>query len=71
MDKEQAVRDAALALQSAIADAVAAGYRVNWPGNAADLDKIEISATGKVVDELPKPQPFAARPTAKPFGDSN
>jgi len=45
---EKTVRDAALALQKAIADAVAAGFVVEWPGSALALDKIAISATGKV-----------------------
>lgn len=50
---EQAVRDAALALRDAIADAVAAGYRIDWPSNAAGLDKIAISETGRIGQSVP------------------
>lgn len=58
MNEDKAVRDAALVFQTAIADALAAGYRVNWPGNAAALDKMEISASGSAADRLEKlPQP--------------
>ena len=62
MDKEQSVRDAAVALQKAIAEAVAAGYRVVWPGSASDLDKIAISETGAVK----QPEPVA-RPQVSTF----
>lgn len=48
---EQAVRDAAVALKVAITEATAAGYRVHWPTNAVDLDKVAISETGAVVKD--------------------
>lgn len=48
-DHEKTVREAALALQTAIADAIADGYRVDWPTNAAGLDRIAISETSKVT----------------------
>lgn len=73
MDKEQAVRDAALALKTAITEAAAAGYRVEWPGKADDLDRIAVSSTSKVVEEAKPPAAstgFASRPAAKPFGDN-
>jgi hypothetical protein len=54
--KEQAVRDAAGALKSAIAEATAAGYRVAWPANADGLDSIAVSATAATVEE-PAPVP--------------
>lgn len=65
MSDEQTVREAALALQNAIADAVAAGYRVEWPGNAAGLNTIAISETAKVVPAEPavmRPQNVAPAP---------
>lgn len=68
--KEQAVRDAAAALKTAIAEAVAAGYRVDWPGNADDLDKIAISATGAVVEEDSTAQPQRPAFAPKPAGSS-
>lgn len=46
--KEDAVRNAAADLKSAIDDAVAAGLRVSWPHRAADLGNIGISETGRV-----------------------
>lgn len=48
VNKEQAVRDAAATLKTAIAEAAAAGYRIDWPGNVAGLDTIAISETGAV-----------------------
>lgn len=48
---EQAVRDAAVALKKAITEAEAAGYRVNLPAQAGDLDKVAISETSKVAKE--------------------
>lgn len=45
---EQAVRDAAAALGTALTEATAAGYRIHWPSNAAGLDAIAISETGRV-----------------------
>lgn len=60
--REQAVRDAALELQIKITEAVAEGYRVVWPGSAADLDKIAISETGAV-----KQQEFAPRKPVPTF----
>jgi hypothetical protein len=45
---EQAVRDAANALQGAITDARKAGYAVAWPGRPEDLGAIAISETAKV-----------------------
>lgn len=63
---EQAVRDAAAALKTAIESATAAGYRVHWPGRAADLDRIEISGTARVVTTEP------AKPAApQTFGRTN
>lgn len=50
-NKEQAVRAAASAFKAAVADAEAAGYRVNW--RVPDLDAIEISSTGAVAAEKP------------------
>jgi hypothetical protein len=59
MNEDKAVREAGLAFKSAIDDAVASGYRVNWPGNAAALDKIEISSSANVAEQLEKlPQPL-------------
>lgn len=46
---EQAVRDAAHALKTSITTAIVAGYRVHWPANIDDLDKVAISETGNVV----------------------
>lgn len=43
------VRRAAAALKAAIEAAVAAGYRVAWPASAAELDRIAVSETGRVV----------------------
>jgi hypothetical protein len=58
MKMEQDVRDAAEALRTAILDAQAAGYKVNWPANAAGLETIEISETAAVtqpaVEEIPE-----------------
>jgi hypothetical protein len=51
--KEQAVRDAALALQTAIADATVEGLRVNWPTNPAGLSRMEISEAAKVSAPTP------------------
>lgn len=48
---EQAVRDAALALKIAITEAQEAGYRVDLPAQAGDLDKVAISETGNVAKE--------------------
>jgi hypothetical protein len=65
--KEQAVRDAAVALKTAIADATAAGYRIVWPANATELEQIAISATGAVVEDAAegaKPQSFGVREPA-------
>lgn len=45
--KEKAVRDAAVALSVAIAEARAAGYVVAWPSRSEGLDAIEISETGE------------------------
>lgn len=59
MSKEKAVRDAARALKTAIAEAEAEGFRVDWPARAADLDAIGISETGKV-----KAVPAASEPAA-------
>jgi hypothetical protein len=59
-DKDQAVRDAAAALKTAIAEAVADCYRVHWPGGADDLDKIAVSATGNVK----APEPVTRKPTS-------
>lgn len=56
-NNEQAVRDAAEALKTAINEARAAGYRVDWPGNSDGLDRISISATDAVVEDV-KPRPF-------------
>lgn len=65
-DNEQAVRDAAAALKTAIIKATASGYRVDWPGNLAGLDTIAISETGAAKQPEPEPQP-----AAKPFGESS
>jgi hypothetical protein len=68
-NNEQAVRDAAAALKTAITEAVAAGYRVEWPSNVAGLDTIAISETGKMKQPEPVVQAIApSRPAAKPFG---
>lgn len=69
-NNEQAVRDAAVALKRAIVEAVAAGYRIDWPNNAAGLDTIAISETGVVKQPEPEPKP-ASRPAAKTFGDTS
>lgn len=54
----QNVRAAAAALQEAIEAAVAAGYRVDWPAQAADLSRIAISETGRVQAAVaPVPTP--------------
>jgi hypothetical protein len=47
-NNEQAVRDAARSLKTAIDEATAAGYRISWPSNVAGLDTIAISETGAV-----------------------
>lgn len=53
---ETTVREAALALKKAINEADAAGYRIAWPGNAASLEHIAISETGRVgATEKPAP----------------
>lgn len=52
------VRAAALALQEAIDAATSTGYRVAWPGSAADLNRIAISETSRVradVAQVPVP----------------
>lgn len=46
---DQVVRDTAVMLADAIAAAVAEGYRVDWPSNAAGLPSIAVSATGKTA----------------------
>lgn len=57
---EQAVRDAAVALKTAIVEAEKAGYRVNLPAQVGDLDKVAISETGKVApEERPPRQPVS------------
>lgn len=43
--KEKAVRDAAAALATAIADAKEAGFTIAWPRRAEDLAFIQISET--------------------------
>jgi hypothetical protein len=53
-DNEKAVRDAAAALKTAINEAVTAGYRIDWPSNAAGLDTIAISETAAVKRDAPK-----------------
>lgn len=50
---EQAVRDAALALQSAIVTAAGDGYRVHWPSGPEGLHQIAISETGKRLQPAP------------------
>jgi hypothetical protein len=60
---EQAVRDAAAALSTAITEAVAAGYRVAWPSNPTGLDTIAISETGAVNQPEPEPAKPASKPT--------
>jgi hypothetical protein len=45
---EQAVRDAAIELKTAITEAVGAGYRIAWPSNPAGLDAIAVSETRRV-----------------------
>jgi hypothetical protein len=50
---EKAVRDAAAALDTAIAEAEAAGLSITWPRQRAGLAPIAISATAKA----PKPEP--------------
>lgn len=56
---EQAVRDACVALKTAIEEAQAAGYRVNLPAQVADLDKVAISETAKVKPDVPERAPVA------------
>lgn len=63
-NNERAVRDAAAALSKAITEAVAAGYRIAWPSNAAGLDTIAISETAAVKRLDPKPH--AASPRQPP-----
>lgn len=46
--KAHAVRDAAARLAQAIAEATAAGYRVDWPASPAGLPGIAVSETGAV-----------------------
>lgn len=75
--KEKAVRSAAKELGEAIAAAVAAGYRVEWPASPAGLGAIGISATAAVAEEKPakaaaakaaiQPQPVA-KPDASASG---
>jgi hypothetical protein len=67
-NNEQAVRDAAVVLSAAITEAVAAGYRVAWPNNAAGLDTIAISETGAVKQPERESGVALTRP-AKSFGD--
>lgn len=66
--KERAVRSAAKELGEAIAAAVAAGYRIEWPASAAGLGAINVSATAKVAEEKPAKaaKPAAPEPLAKP-----
>jgi hypothetical protein len=47
-DLENAVRDAAAKLHEAVKAATDAGYRVEWPTNAAGLPAIAVSETAKV-----------------------
>jgi hypothetical protein len=63
---EQAVRDAAAALKTAIADATLAGYRIEWPSNAAALDLIAISETSAVqAAEAPAQEAVVKVPPAR------
>jgi hypothetical protein len=57
VNHEQAVRDAALALKTAIGEAVAAGFRVNLPAQVGDLDKVAISETAKMPPREPLTRP--------------
>lgn len=66
-NNEQAVRDAASALNTAITEAVAVGYRIAWPSNAAGLDTIAISETAAVKQPEPESKPASKAP--KPFDD--
>ncbi len=62
--KDHAVRAAAQKLQTAIAEAEAAGYRVTWPGNALGLGAIAVSETAAVAP--PPPAAVASKtPAAK------
>jgi hypothetical protein len=65
---EQKVREAAVALKTAIAEAVSAGYRVT---GIAGLDTIAISETGAVKRPDPEEsKPSVSKiPSVKPFGE--
>ena len=66
MSKEKAVRDAAAALKTAIAEAEAAGYRVDWPANAGGLGAIGISETGRMkAAPAPQAEPATAEAVAE------
>jgi hypothetical protein len=53
--KEKAVREAAANLHTAISEASAAGYHVNWPLRHEDLAAIEISEGASVETDEPAP----------------
>lgn len=62
---EKAVRDAAVSLRDAIKAATDAGYRVDMPRHAAQLEAIAISTTAKNMKATDKPAEKAAQNTAK------
>lgn len=72
-EHETAVREAAQKLQTAIADAVAAGLKVTWPATAAGLSALVINETAAAKPVEPQAQPAAAEssppapPPQRPF----
>jgi len=56
-DHEQAVRDAAVALETAVTEAQAAGVRVDLPMQATDIDKVSVSETSKLPPRPPLTKP--------------
>ncbi|MER8615966.1 hypothetical protein NKG99_03795 [Mesorhizobium sp. M1409] len=68
---EKAVRDAAVTLRDAIKAATDAGYRVDMPRHAAQLEAIVVSTTAKNMKPTDKPaektadKPAKRAPTAK------
>lgn len=58
MDHEKKLRDAASALQVAIADAKKAGYAIQWPARPEDLGAMAISETAKVSAPPPPGEEF-------------
>ncbi|MGX9145941.1 hypothetical protein [Mesorhizobium sp. 128a] len=62
---EKAVRDAAVALRDAIKAATDAGYRVDMPRHAEQLEAIAISNTAKNMKPSDKPAEKTAEKPSK------